>query len=148
RCLACLTIKESPVLTFSKEKNMRRILALGLLFALGGTTAVADTTGTCSIRAGRTEDKMSFSWQRGDCAAEHRCNDGGSDMPWSKWSGVTPADLEREGASVDARMRAESGEMRCVGTVHEAAIRGAYSFAPDAQFAKRMEAMGFSDQTP
>jgi hypothetical protein len=59
-----------------------------------------------------------------------------------------PADLEREGAAVDARMRAESGEMRCVGTVHEAAMRGTYSFTPDAEFAKRMEAMGFSDQTP
>jgi hypothetical protein len=50
------------VLTSFKEKNMRRILILGLLLALGGTRAVADTTGTCSIRAGRTDDKMSFNW--------------------------------------------------------------------------------------
>jgi hypothetical protein len=35
-----------------------------------------------------------------------------------------------------------------VGTVHEAALRGTYSFTPDAEFAKRMEAMGFADQTP
>jgi hypothetical protein len=127
---------------------MRRILAFGMLLSLGMTAAVADTTGSCSIRAGRTEEKMSFNWQRGDCATEHRCNDGGSDMLWSKWSGVTPGDLQREGASVDARMRAESGEMRCAGTVHEAAMRGTYSFTPDAEFAKRMTAMGFSDQTP
>ena len=127
---------------------MRRMLALGLLFGMGTTAAVADTTGSCSIRAGRTEEKMSFNWQRGDCVAEHRCNDGGSEMLWSKWSGVTPGDLQREGASVDARMRAESGEMRCVGTVHEAAMRGIYSFTPDAEFANRMTAMGFSDQTP
>jgi hypothetical protein len=127
---------------------MRRILAFGLLVGLGVVTAVADTTGTCSIRAGRTEEKMSFNWQRGECVEERHCHDGGSDMPWSRWSGVTPADLEREGAAVDARMRAESGEMRCAGTVHEAAIRGTYSFTPDAEFAKRMEAMGFSDQSP
>jgi hypothetical protein len=127
---------------------MRRILALSLLLALGMTTAVAETTGTCSIRAGRTENKMSFNWQRGDCADEHHCHDGGSDMLWSKWSGVRPADLQREGAAVDARMRAESGEMRCVGTVHDAAMRGTYSFTPDAEFAKRMIAMGFSEQTP
>jgi hypothetical protein len=69
-------------------------------------------------------------------------------MLWTKWSGVTPQDLQREGATVDARMKAESGEMRCVGTVHDAAMRGAYSFTPDAGFAKRMEAMGFDDQTP
>jgi hypothetical protein len=38
--------------------------------------------------------------------------------------------------------------MRCVGTVHDAALRGTYSFTPDAAFAKRMESMGFDDQTP
>ncbi len=62
-------------------------------------------------------------------------------MLWSKWTGVTPQDLEHEGASVDARMKAEAGEMRCVGTVHEAAMRGTYSFTPDEGFVKRMEAM-------
>src|SRR5260370_38590278 len=45
-------------------------------------------------------------------------------------------------------MRGGAGEIRCVGTVHEAAMRGVYSFTPDAEFAKRMTAMGFSDQTP
>jgi hypothetical protein len=127
---------------------MRRILALSLLFGLGVTAGVADTAGSCSIRAGRTEEKMSFDWQRGDCAVGHQCNNGDSDMLWSKWSGVTPGDLQHEGTAVDARMKAESGEMRCVGTVHDAAMRGTYSFTPDVAFAKRMEAMGFTDQTP
>jgi hypothetical protein len=45
-------------------------------------------------------------------------------------------------------MKAEAGEMRCVGTVHEAALRGTYSFTPDDAFVKRMEGMGFDDQTP
>ena len=127
---------------------MRRILAFGLLFGLGVASAVADTAGSCSIRAGRTEEKMSFNWERGDCATEHHCNEGSSDMLWSRWSGVAPADLQREGAAVDARMKADSGEMRCAGTVHDAAMRGTYSFTPNAEFAKRMEAMGFTDVTP
>jgi hypothetical protein len=127
---------------------MWRIFVFSLLFWLSVTAAVADTAGNCSIRAGLTEEKMSIDWQRGDCAAGHRCNEGSSDMLWSKWSGVTPGDLQREGAAVDARMRAESGEMRCVGKVHDAAVRGAYSFTPDVEFAKRMVAMGFADQTP
>jgi hypothetical protein len=127
---------------------MRQVLVLGLMVGLGATAAVADTTGTCSIRAGRTEGKMSFSAERGDCVDGHRCHDSNSDMLWSKWSGVTPQDLEHEGAAVDARLKAESGEMRCVGTVHEAAMRGNYSFTPDEGFVKRMEAMGFSDLTP
>jgi hypothetical protein len=38
--------------------------------------------------------------------------------------------------------------MRCVGKVHEGALRGTYSFTPDSQFAKRMETLGFDGQTP
>jgi hypothetical protein len=127
---------------------MRKVFVLGLMLGLGATAAFADATGTCSIRAGRTEEKMSFSSERGDCVAGHSCHEGSSDMLWSKWSGITPQDLQREGAAVDARMKAESGEMRCVGTVHDAAMRGAYSFTPDEGFLKRMEAMGFDGLTP
>lgn len=127
---------------------MQKTLIMGLLFVLGVTAAIADTAATCSIRAGRTEEKMSIGWERGDCVAGQHCHEGNSDMLWSKWSGLTPQDLEREGAAVDARMKAESGEMRCVGTVHDAALRGSYSFTPDPAFVKRMEAMGFDDQTP
>lgn len=127
---------------------MRKTLILSLVFGLGSAAAIAQTASTCSIRAGRTEEKMSIDWERGDCVAGQHCHQGNSDMLWSKWTGVTPQDLEREGAAVDARMKAESGEMRCVGTVHDAALRGTYSFTPDAAFAKRMEAMGFDDQTP
>ena len=47
---------------------MRHILVLGLMMGLGATGAVADTAGRCSIRAGHTEERMSFSWERGDCA--------------------------------------------------------------------------------
>ena len=86
---------------------MRRILVLGLMVGLGAAAAVAETTGSCSIRAGRTEGKMSFSWERGECEVGHHCHEGDSDMLWSKWSGVTPSDLEHEGAAVDARMKAE-----------------------------------------
>ena len=126
---------------------MRWILAVGVMLGLSVAAAVAETTGTCSIRAGRTEGKMSFSSERGDCVAGHSCHDSNSDMLWNKWSGITPQDLEHEGASVDARMKAESGEMRCVGIVHDAAMRGTYSFTPDEGFLKRMESMGISDVT-
>jgi hypothetical protein len=127
---------------------MMRNTLVALVMMAAAVGAYAETTGTCSIRAGRTVEKISFDWERGDCTSGHSCHEGDSDMLWSRWSGVSPADLEREGADVDARMKAEAGEMRCVGTVHEGAVRGAYSFTPDAAFAKRMEAMGFDDQTP
>lgn len=127
---------------------MQKTLALALILGLGTTVAIAEAADTCSITGGRTDNKMSFSWNRGDCLAGQHCHEGSTDMLWIKWSGVTPQDLEHEGAAIDARMKAESGEMRCVGTVHDAALRGTYSFTPDAAFAKRMESMGFDDQTP
>jgi hypothetical protein len=121
---------------------------LSLMIAFGATAALAEAADTCSIRAGRTDAKMSFSSENGDCIEGHHCHQGDSDMLWTKWTGITPQDLEREGAAVDARMKADAGEMRCVGTVHDAALRGTYTFTPDAAFVKRMEAMGFDDQTP
>jgi hypothetical protein len=123
-------------------------LVLVLMAGFGTTAAVADATETCSIRAGRTDGKMSFSSESGDCTEGHHCHQGDSDMLWTRWTGVTPQDLEREGAAVDARMKAESGEMRCVGTVHDAALRGTYSFTPDEGFVKRMKVIGFPDLLP
>jgi hypothetical protein len=125
-----------------------RCALIGLLVLSATVAARAETSGSCSIAAGRSDEKLSISWDRGDCVAERHCHEGSSDMLWSRWSGIEPKDLEREGAAVDARQQAEAGEMRCVGKVHEGALRGTYSFTPDAQFAKRMEAMGFDDQTP
>ena len=129
---------------------MRKILVLGLIAALSATVSLAETTSTCSIRAGRTDGKMSFSSERGDCVdgKGRGCHSGDSDMLWSKWTGVTPQDLEREGAAIDARMKAEADEMRCVGTIHDAAMRGTYSFTPNDEFIKRMQALGFDDIAP
>jgi hypothetical protein len=129
---------------------MRNILVLGLIAGLAATVSLADTTSTCSIRAGRTDGKMSFSSERGDCVdgKGRGCHSGDSEMIWSRWTGVTPQDLEHEGAAIDARMKAEAGEMRCVGTVHDAAMRGTYTFTPDDGFIKRMQAMGFDDIAP
>jgi hypothetical protein len=127
---------------------MRKTPILCLALGLITTTAIAQAVDTCSISAGHTDQKMSISWNHGDCTADRHCHEGNSDMLWDKWTGITAQDLEHEGAAIDARMKAESGEMRCAGTVHDAALRGTWSFTPDPAFAKKMEAMGFDDQTP
>jgi hypothetical protein len=126
---------------------MRREL-VGMLLLAAVVAGRAETSGDCSITAGRSDEKMSISWGHGDCAEGRHCHEGNSDMVWNKWTGIEPQDLQREGTTIDARRQAEAGEMRCVGKVHDGALRGAYSFTPDAQFAKRMEEMGFDDQTP
>jgi hypothetical protein len=134
---------------------MKQTLLLSLLLSLPAATAMADTPQTCSIAAsGHSDTKIRFSWQHGDCEPKSHCNEGDSDMSWGRWTGVTPADLQREGASIDARLKAEAGEMRCVGTVHDSEMHGAYSFTPGMEFTHRMEALGLSypnqaaEQTP
>ena len=84
---------------------MKRTFLLSLLISLGAAAAMADTPQTCSIGSGHSEGKMRFSWQRGDCEPKSHCNEGDSDMSWSRWTGVTPADLQREGAAIDARLK-------------------------------------------
>ncbi len=122
---------------------MKRTFLLSLLISLGAAAAMADTSQSCWITSGRDDGKLSFSWQRGDCKSGDNCHEGDSRMPWSRWTGVTPADLQREGAAIDARLKAEAGEMRCAGAVHESEMHGTYSFTPNAEFTHRMEALGF-----
>lgn len=125
---------------------MRRIL-LGIFLLTMILPAMAETSGSCSITAARWDGKMEFSWGRDDCIGEQHCREGNSDMAWSRWTSIVPEDLQHEGTVLDARMTAESGEMRCAGKVHDGALQGSYSFVPNADFSKRMEAMGFNDLT-
>ena len=126
---------------------MRRMLTLALLFGIAMGIALADSEKACSITADHHEGRLQFSVNRPDCKDEGHCTENDSGMPWSRWSGITPADLQREGASIDARITAEAGELRCVGTVREAALRGVFSFTPHPEFIRRMEAFGFHVQS-
>lgn len=124
---------------------MRRAAVAMLIVALCPVMARAVAQESCTMRA--TEGKLSVRWESASCAEGRECREGDSDMAWSRWAGVAPGDLEREGAALDARMRADAGEMRCVGTVHGGALRGEYTFTPDEEFRRRMEALGFAGVT-
>ena len=130
--------------------TMLAILTLAIAVS-AATQLHAVTPGNCSIEQSRNdgardETRLRFEWKSSDCN-DHHCGSSNSDMLWSKWTGIAPQDLQREGASIDARMKAESGEMRCVGTIRAGALEGQFTFTPDEQFRKRMEAMGFTDLT-
>ena len=115
---------------------MRKILVLGLMLGLGATAALPTPQTPAPFAPDAPKERCRSVPSAETASTGQHCHQGDSDMLWSKWSGVTPQDLEHEGATVDARMKAEAGEMRCVGTVHDAALRGTYSFTPDAAFVK------------
>jgi hypothetical protein len=123
---------------------------LGIVALVIATAAFAEAPQVvCKIEARHADERLSFEWKSGECASKEHCHSryGNSDMSWSKWQGISPADLDREGAALDAHMKAEAGEIRCAGTVHSGVLNGTYSFTPDTQFAQRMEALGFDRLT-
>ena len=125
-----------------------RVFALAAMFA--ATTLVSAQNleplhGTCSITASEHADKVRMNLESVPCdEGRGHCNTSDSDVPVSEWAGFSVTDLQRDGAHLDATMTAEAGTIRCSGTVQAAALRGDYTFTPDAQFVSRMQQMGFS----
>lgn len=101
--------------------------------------------GTCSITASEKSDRVRFETERGDCNAERRdCGHNNMDVRLTDLSGFSIADLEREGASLEATLNAEAGTLKCAGTVHDSALRGDYTFTPNEAFVTHMQQLGFS----
>jgi hypothetical protein len=128
---------------------------LSAIFVIGAMLAAATLAsaqekmeplhGTCSITASEKSDRVRLDLERDDCVADHRgCSHNDSGVPLADFSGFTLADLQREGAHVDADLTAEAGTLRCSGTVHDAALRGDYTFTPNPEFVTRMQQMGFT----
>lgn len=80
-----------------------------------------------------------------DTSGEH-CDGNFSDdsLPAPRITGLTFADLGREGTQLTAMLSSEAGSFACAGTVHDGVLRGQSTFTPNAAFADRMSRMGFS----
>jgi hypothetical protein len=82
--------------------------------------------------------------ERPECGDHHHCGSNFNDESMDRMTGLTLADLGREGAQLKATLAAEAGTLTCAGTVRDAELVGDAEFRPDAAFAARMEQMGFS----
>jgi hypothetical protein len=78
------------------------------------------------------------------CGEREHCDSNFDEESIDRLTGISLADLTREGEQLTATMAAEAGTFRCSGTVRDGALRGESVFTPDAAFAARMEQMGFS----
>ena len=130
-----------------------RMTAFAVLL-LGCSTGFGQAlSGLCMLsdahRSGEP-DKAQLVLARTDC---DKGSDGCSDMnnssvEWSRWTGVSAEMLQKEGATLTARMSAEPGELTCNGNVHDGVLSGRYLFTPSDAFVKQMESMGFDNITP
>lgn len=125
---------------------MRSIL-LGICILATAGVAIAETGGYCSIGKSDWGDRLAFHFEEKNCGDRGQCWDSSSDMHWERWTGITPEDLTHEGAKLDARLKADAGELRCAGTVTGGELHGVPSFTPNQDFVRRMEAMGFDGLT-
>jgi hypothetical protein len=99
----------------------------------------------CAITASEQAGKFRLHIDSGDCSDEHsHCGSNYSEESIDRFSGITPADLAREGEQMTATLRAEAGTFTCSGKVQSGSLVGDSLFVPDAAFAARMEQMGFS----
>jgi hypothetical protein len=102
-------------------------------------------TGSCSVAATANEAEVDLRLERSACGGDERCGSTQTQEPLSAFVGFTLADLQREGAHVDAVIRAEAGTLTCSGAVHDGRMSGAFRFVPDPAFVERMLQQGFSD---
>jgi hypothetical protein len=130
--------------------NIKALLVAGLLTAPLHLIAQAEEplstlTGSCSVTAASNPAEADLRLDRGDCEDGHHCGSQQTREPWSAFSGFTLADLQRDGAHVDAALLAEAGKLTCSGIVHSGWLDGTYTFVPDPAFVARMNQMGFRD---
>jgi hypothetical protein len=127
--------------------NIRGILVAALLAAsvVRAEEQLPTLTGSCSVTAAANPAEADLRLERGGCEGFHDCGSTQTQEALAAFSGFTLADLQREGAHVDAVIHAEAGKITCSGAVHGGRLSGDYTFVPDPAFVARMQQMGFHD---
>jgi hypothetical protein len=127
--------------------NIRGILLAALLAvpALQAEEQLPTLTGSCSVTATSNPAEADLRLERGGCEGFHNCGSTQTQEPLNAFTGFTLADLQREGARIDAVIHAEAGKVTCSGAVHDGRLSGDYTFVPDAAFVTHMQQMGFHD---
>lgn len=124
---------------------LNRFTAIALLAeAATALHGLAPLRAHCTIAAGEMPGKFSLHIQDGDCPGDRHCGSNYSDEAFSRFTGISPADLSRNGAQLTATLAAEAGTFTCAGTVHDGELSGASQFTPDERFVARMGELGFT----
>ena len=137
---------------FEKEFPMYRrtstaTIALMAAFSIAlHAASLAPLHADCSIGASEDHDRFSLHIdKKGECDDGGRhCGSSFSNESTSRFTGITLADLNREGANLTAILAAEAGTFTCSGTIRNGELTGASVFTPDAAFVEKMDRMGFT----
>ena len=126
---------------------MLGILAVAMCVSMQAA-ALENLNGACSVSASEHAGKFRLHLADERCTNvddDHCSNFSDDSMDVSRLTGITLADLGRDGAQLTATLSAEAGTFSCAGTVHEQVLRGSSTFTPNTAFVDRMRGMGFDD---
>ncbi len=98
----------------------------------------------CTISAGDKPGSFRLQTGKGRCQDRKTCGGGMSEELSSRFTGISVADLCRQGAQLTVTLSAEAGTFTCTGTVQDGVLAGNSIFTPDPAFVARMQQMGFS----
>jgi hypothetical protein len=105
---------------------------------------LAPLHGKCTIGVSDDGARLRLEVRPDDCAESRHCGSNFSDESLKRFTGITLADLGREGADLTATLAGEPGTFTCSGKVHDAKLEGTSNFAPDQAFVDRMARLGFT----
>jgi len=118
-------------------------IALGMAVTLHAAS-LAPFKASCTIGASEESGKFRVEIDKGDCKGDRHCGSNFSNDSLSRFTGITLADLGREGAKLTATLTAEPGTFTCAGTVRNGELQGDALFTPDEGLVERMGRMGFT----
>jgi hypothetical protein len=125
-------------------RSISVILLASTINSLHAAAPIAPLHEDCHIGLSKDTSKFSVHLGKEGCASERSCDSSFGNDSISRFTGISPADLAREGAHLTATLAAEAGTFTCTGTVHNQELSGDGVFTPDPAFIDRMAQMGFT----
>ena len=98
----------------------------------------------CEISRSKDISKFSLHVTDTDCSDDRHCGSNFNTEEMNRFTGIAPADLDRDGSHLTATLAGEAGTFTCTGTVHDQELYGDALFTPDAAFVDRMAKLGFT----
>jgi len=120
------------------------ILAVAAISLTLSAQSFAPLRAKCEITTSTDAGKLSLRVIDRDCPSDQHCGSHFNSDLMNRFTGITTADLARDGAHITATLAGEAGTFTCTGAVHNEALYGDALFTPDAAFVDRMGKLGFT----
>lgn len=98
----------------------------------------------CYVSIGEKSGNFRLQTDDGDCHGHRDCGNNMSDLPSSRFTGITVADFASPGAHLTATLAAEAGTFTCTGTIQNSELSGTTAFTTNPGFVAHMEKLGFT----